>query len=196
MRSVRAADPSLGISQYLPETWILPEDLEKLELEWDGVSPLILKHGISARGEGISLTSSVDVIRAAAMSAEEAGKATVCSIYVQQPYLVQGRKFDLRIYVCVTSVAPLRAYVYDEGLARFCYSAYHSATAENLDRRDVHLTNCAWRHPRDPSSPRCIPELLPMFFPGHCRQCQQEGRSFEFGRQCVRHCSATTSHPT
>lgn len=61
------------------------------------------------------------------------------SEYVDNPLTVNGHKFDLRIYVVVTSFYPLRIYVYREGLARFATEKYDKNAAEkNLF---VHLTN-------------------------------------------------------
>ena len=52
-------------------------------------------------------------------------------------------KFDLRIYVLLTGVNPLRIYIFDEGLARFATQPYEPAKRENLDNLFLHLTNYA-----------------------------------------------------
>ena len=38
--------------------------------------------------------------------------------YVAKPYLMDGLKFDLRIYVLVFGVDPLRIFLYKDGLTR------------------------------------------------------------------------------
>ena len=49
-----------------------------------------------------------------------------------QPFILDGFKFDLRIYVLVTSCDPLRVYVYKDGLARFATVKYHDPTHGNM----------------------------------------------------------------
>ena len=63
----------------------------------------------------------------------------IISKYVPNPFLINGLKFDLRIYVAVTSMDPWRIYIYNEGLARFAVDQYDSSLAKDL--LSGHLTN-------------------------------------------------------
>ena len=63
----------------------------------------------------------------------------VISRYITNPLLVNGTKFDLRIYVVVTCFDPLRIYIYNEGLARFASDKYN--LADCTKNKFAHLTN-------------------------------------------------------
>ena len=66
----------------------------------------------------------------------------VVSRYVKNPLLIGGKKFDLRIYVLVTSYKPLKVWLYDFGFARFCNENYSNDVYE-MENVFVHLTNVA-----------------------------------------------------
>lgn len=51
-----------------------------------------------------------------------------------QPFLIDGFKFDMRIYVLITSCDPLRIFMYEEGLARFATTPYVEPSHNNLVR--------------------------------------------------------------
>ena len=38
--------------------------------------------------------------------------------YLYKPMLLDGLKFDMRIYVLITCINPLRVFLYDEGMVR------------------------------------------------------------------------------
>ena len=61
--------------------------------------------------------------------------------------LVDGYKYDLRIYVAVVGgLSPndkISAFVCDEGLVRFCTEKYKKPTNENFKNSFMHLTNYA-----------------------------------------------------
>lgn len=64
----------------------------------------------------------------------------IASYYIDNPMLLDGFKFDLRIYVAVTSINPLRVYMYEEGLVRFATVKYNQDTG-NKQSKFTHLTN-------------------------------------------------------
>jgi len=51
-----------------------------------------------------------------------------------QPFLIDGFKFDLRVYVVITACDPLRIFVFNEGLARFATAKYVVPTQSNVVR--------------------------------------------------------------
>ena len=102
----------------MPQMFVLPEEAELLkeQMEKEKGSFWIIKPPNLARGKGISVVDQF----------EKVPKTTqpICvQRYLMHPFLIDGRKFDLRVYVLVTSIDPLRIYVYEEGLAR-CISIH------------------------------------------------------------------------
>ncbi|XP_033619003.1 tubulin polyglutamylase TTLL6 [Fukomys damarensis] len=120
---------------FFPRTWCLPAD-------WGGLQTYsrsrknktyICKPDSGCQGRGIFITRTVKEIKP--------GEDMICQLYISKPFVIDGFKFDLRIYVLVTSCDPLRVFVYNEGLARFATTSYSQPCADNLDDICMHLTN-------------------------------------------------------
>lgn len=63
--------------------------------------------------------------------------------YIDRPHLVDGLKYDLRLYVLLYGVEPLRIYLHQMAFARFCTEPYKRPTRENISNSYMHLTNYA-----------------------------------------------------
>jgi hypothetical protein len=92
----------------------------------------IVKPNCSSRGVGVRLTD--DMVELAAGKSE----GRVVQKYIERPLLINGKKFDLRVWVLVTSWAPLVIWVFPECLARFCS---HPFSLNELGNKYRHLTN-------------------------------------------------------
>ena len=92
----------------------------------------ILKPVGLSRGRGISLVQDVSTV--------VYSQSSVIQKYVEKPLCLGGYKFDLRLYVLVTSFRPLEAFIYKEGFARISTQAY-SLSEESLSNKFIHLTN-------------------------------------------------------
>lgn len=79
----------------------------------------IAKPEALSQGKGIFLFNSID-----RLPSDWESSNFVVQKYIHNPFLIDGLKFDFRIYVLLRSLSPLRIYVYKEGLARFATTPY------------------------------------------------------------------------
>lgn len=72
---------------------------------------------------------------------------SVVQQYMQNPYLLDGLKFDLRLYVLVLSCEPLKIFLYEEGLVRFATQPFKpfdkTSDKSCYNNLFMHLTNYA-----------------------------------------------------
>lgn len=141
-----------GDKSFTFPCWVLPKDRLSLEKEMNKtVSSWIVKPSGQGEGHGIFVVNYFDEI----LNRNLAIDNFVVQPLLTDPYLVEGRKFDFRTYVLVTSMVPLRAYIYKEGLVRFAASKYNQnatkggsekqyLTNTSVGKKYVHLSNLTW----------------------------------------------------
>jgi len=129
---------------------VLPNDLEKLKSYGDDFdknnntihlsrpvkkqTPLwIVKPSNSNGGHGIEVVEKIEEI-------EVIKDRMIVQKYIQNPFLINGHKFLMRLYVLITSFDPLTIYLYGDGLVRFATQPY-SNSSEDIKNRFIHLTN-------------------------------------------------------
>ena len=121
----------------IPESFVLPDEYESAirAVAADPDQYWIAKPSSAARGMGIIFLNSPEKVPASSES-------YALSRYIDNPYLINGYKFDLRVYVVLTSINPLRIYVYEEGLCRFATVKYkRMSECRDEKARYTHLTN-------------------------------------------------------
>ncbi|KPP64032.1 hypothetical protein Z043_117663, partial [Scleropages formosus] len=117
----------------IPQSFILPSEYQEFCSSCaKDKGPWIIKPVASSRGRGIYLVSSPNQI--------PMDENILVSRYINNPLLIDDFKFDVRLYVLVTSYEPLIIYLYEEGLARFATVKYDHA-AKNIKNQFMHLTN-------------------------------------------------------
>uniref|UniRef100_A0A8C9B6Q0 TTL family tubulin polyglutamylase complex subunit L1 n=1 Tax=Phocoena sinus TaxID=42100 RepID=A0A8C9B6Q0_PHOSS len=136
---------------FVPVTYMLPADYNLFveEFRKSPSSTWIMKPCGKAQGKGIFLINKLSQIKkwsrdskTSSFLTQSTKEAYVISLYINNPLLIGGRKFDLRLYVLVSTYRPLRCYMYKLGFCRFCTVKYTPSTSE-LDNMFVHLTNVA-----------------------------------------------------
>lgn len=139
---------------FMPRTWFYPQEKESLVAAMKASasgSHFIWKPARGSCGRGIlisdggarhaasweSVMRQIDT-KAACKESGRLFRNYVVQEYIENPFLVEGRKMDLRLYVAVTSFNPLTVYWHEEGLVRLAAEAYNgtSTTGTTLELQD------------------------------------------------------------
>lgn len=137
-RALAAAQARSGVAAFAftPRTFCLPADGAAWAAEAAAAAAAqpgtprlyIVKPPALSRGRGVHVCPATAVQRR---------KRLLVQRYIHPPHLLDGLKYDLRLYVCVTSTSPLRAYVHREGLVRFATQTYDASHCDTA----AHVTN-------------------------------------------------------
>ena len=104
-----------------------------------GSRALIVKPSRGSQGAGIVLVQHVHQLQSVLYASPD--KRFVAQHYIHNPRLLGEHKFDLRVYVLLTSLSPLTLHVFQDGLARVCTEPYRRPSALNLSHTFAHLSN-------------------------------------------------------
>jgi tubulin polyglutamylase TTLL4 len=114
----------------------MPEDFKRWQSDRETQnfkSMYIAKPSASSCGRGIRIIGKRQTVN-------KMRNGYIVSKYLAKPHLVRGYKYDLRVYVLVTSFEPLKIYLFSEGLVRLATVPY-TTSKSSLKQRFVHLTN-------------------------------------------------------
>ncbi|TNM95500.1 hypothetical protein fugu_016583 [Takifugu bimaculatus] len=134
-KNIQRMQQTHGMKNFhiVPQTFVLPYEYQEFcSCFAKDRGPWIIKPVASSRGRGIYLVSNPTQI--------SIDDNILVSRYIHNPLLIDEFKFDVRLYVLVTSYDPLLVYLYEEGLARFATVKY-DRTSKNIKNTFMHLTN-------------------------------------------------------
>jgi tubulin monoglycylase TTLL3/8 len=94
----------------------------------------IVKPGQRSRGRGITVHREYDTI---VKAIKEGGCRMVVQKYIENPLIINSRKFDIRQWVLVTDWNPLTVWAYNECYIRLAATEYDPQS----NSRASHLTN-------------------------------------------------------
>lgn len=136
--------------ELIPQTYILPQDYSIFmdEFQKNPSKKWIVKPAASSQGKGIFIMTKytqTKQLSSVLFKQDVLNKETyVVSRYIDNPMLIGGKKFDLRLYVLVTNYKPLKVWMSTKGFARFCSEAYQKDDCDE-DNLFSHLTNVSYQ---------------------------------------------------
>ncbi|KAJ8326449.1 hypothetical protein BDV3_005970 [Batrachochytrium dendrobatidis] len=143
--------------EFISTSYVLPQEhaLFQEEFKRNSGGVWIMKPVGKAQGKGIFLINKLSQIsgwkkdprlKGASSGGNgedgEGPEAYIVQRYIENPYLIGGKKFDIRAYVLVLSYYPLVVYIHRNGFCRFSNTQF-SMQAKDISNMYIHATNVA-----------------------------------------------------
>jgi len=131
-RARQASPKNRARMGYFPRVYAMPDDFHELQhcAMQNPDKSWILKPKNSSRGRGIEVVQDIANI--------PLSNTWMVQEYIDNPHVMNDRKYVLRLYVLISSVEPLRFYMHEEGFAKLASEPYN---IEDPDNPFAHLTN-------------------------------------------------------
>jgi len=131
-------------AKFCPRSWRRPDvevDQICVEAFENGFHALIIKPDSGSQGQGIRIARSSKELRHSIQHL--LSPEVVVQEYIDRPYLLDGFKWDMRIYALVlpSCRGGMSCFLAHEGLVRVCVDKYEMPTSRNIHKLNVHLTN-------------------------------------------------------
>ncbi|MGM0693265.1 MAG: PqqD family peptide modification chaperone [Pseudomonadota bacterium] len=124
---------------FFPRAYVMPDDYHALQAAArdDPSQRWILKPTNASKGKGVRVLK--DVAEA------PLARDWLVQEYLANPHTIRGHKYVLRLYVLITSLAPLRVYLYRQGFAKLASEPWNPEDADNpysqLTNPDINVLN-------------------------------------------------------
>jgi hypothetical protein len=115
--------------KIIPKTWVIDHknDLKDLYTAFNKngtpKKDMILKQNIQ-RQHGLTFVKHIDDIHSSKQT-----NNVVCQLLLRKPYLINGRKINIRVYllvICIQKNKQIRAYIYNDGFMYYTKDTYSS----------------------------------------------------------------------
>jgi tubulin polyglutamylase TTLL5 len=141
--------------EIMPKTFLLPNEYTLFVREFTAIEAMKQQQrpvSTGGEGSGVGTASNIWIMKPVGLSRGRGislinnissltySQNSVIQKYLENPLCLNDYKFDLRLYVLVTSFQPLEAFVYQEGFARLSTEKYQ-LNETTLINKFIHLTN-------------------------------------------------------
>ncbi len=134
-----AAHPLTARLDFFPRAWAMPRDYQALQLAAlvAPASRWIEKPTNASKGKGVRVLR--DVAEATT------SRDHLVQAYLDRPHTIRGHKYVLRLYVLISSLTPLRVYLFRQGFAKLASEPWDPEDADNpfsqLTNPDINALN-------------------------------------------------------